>query len=342
VIAAEWDRLAQKCQSPLYTNAWFHSCAKAFCPENELHIIVMEMDGELSAIAPMRIRKRAGIRFCEFIGASDLYEPSGLIYKNSDCLTSLVKDLLARKKSIIFSRMDDCPDTLEAIRSACRNRGIVISRKMPNSLVFKSDSTCATFEDSLSLKTNRKIRRKMKQAQKFGKVTFEVVTPTRNNLDDFLQELYDVENSGWKKRTGTSIKSQPEMQAFLENYAASCIETGALRMCVMRINAKPVAVKMAVVNSNKLWEIKIGYDEEYAKCSPGILLTHEALRYVFEENFDGYEFLGEEEEWEHMWTREQKSYFSVHVYPYSLSGITSLAREGVLFFIKKIKSATSS
>lgn len=336
-LAAEWDRLADQFNSPLFAAAWFQACAQAFCKEGDLYIPVMRIKGKLCGIAPMKIVKKTGLKSYELIGTSDLYEPSGLIYETPDALVLLIRALLTKKIPIVLKRMESQSVIFEKIRKVCQYHAVVITRQSSNTLVFHADANYKNFEESLSVKTNRKIRRKTNQAKKFGKVEFDVISPTSKNLDNCLQELYTVEHSGWKARTGTSILLQPEMQIFLKKYAAACIKNNSLRMFVMRVNNKPAAIKMAVVHSNKLWEIKIGYDETYAKCSPGILLTHEALKYSFNEKYNGYEFLGEEEAWEHTWTKDRKSYSSVYIFPYSVSGVSMLTREIILLTIKKIK-----
>jgi CelD/BcsL family acetyltransferase involved in cellulose biosynthesis len=99
---------------------------------------------------------------------------------------------------------------------------------------------------------------------------------------------------------------------------------------------------MAVIHSNRIWEIKIGYDERYAKCSPGILLTHETLRYTFEKGYSGYEFLGQEEAWERMWANKRESYVSMHVYPYTSSGVGMLIVDVASFAAGKIRAYIKS
>ncbi len=63
-------------------------------------------------------------------------------------------------------------------------------------------------------------------------------------------------------------------------------------MFFLRIGDATVVARLAVEYSGRLWELKIAYDERFAKCSPGILLTHKTLRYACERGLTGHKFLG--------------------------------------------------
>ncbi len=56
----------------------------------------------------------------------------------------------------------------------------------------------------------------------------------------------------------------------------------SLRIAFLRIAGRPVAMQIAVERAQRLWLLKIGYDEEYARCSPGQLLMLEVAAAVCE------------------------------------------------------------
>jgi CelD/BcsL family acetyltransferase involved in cellulose biosynthesis len=68
----------------------------------------------------------------------------------------------------------------------------------------------------------------------------------------------------------------------------------------------------------------MGYDERWAQCSPGIQLTLETIRYVFEQGLEGYEFLGSEESWQMTWPHDSRAFLTLALYPISIRGLVAL------------------
>ena len=100
---------------------------------------------------------------------------------------------------------------------------------------------------------------------------------------------------------------------------------GALRMCFLRIGDAVAAAQIAVTFGDRFWLLKIGYDEAFARCSPGTLLSLETIRYAAARGLRSYEFLGGPEPWTRMWTDQERPCVSLRVYPASLRGIWVLA-----------------
>jgi CelD/BcsL family acetyltransferase involved in cellulose biosynthesis len=100
-----------------------------------------------------------------------------------------------------------------------------------------------------------------------------------------------------------------------------------LRMFFLRAGQKTMAARMAVEYSGELWELKIGYDEKFSACSPGIVLTHETLRWACEHGLTAHRFLGSAEPWQRWWSLELRHYQSVRLYPFSVPGSVALLRD---------------
>jgi hypothetical protein len=100
---------------------------------------------------------------------------------------------------------------------------------------------------------------------------------------------------------------------FFKNYLVDAAKLNMLRLCFLRIDGAAAAVLIGIEHSNRFWILKIGYDERFSKCSPGILLMNEVIAYVFNKNFEALEFLGNNESWIHIWT----NYFH-RVYSYKI------------------------
>src|SRR5262249_10886032 len=107
---------------------------------------------------------------------------------------------------------------------------------------------------------------------------------------------------------------------------AACA-AGVLRVCWLRIGGAAAAVQLAAEWGGRFWLLKIGYDERFARCSPGMLLTLETIRHAARAGLDAYEFLGAVEPWTQMWTRHARAYVSLPAYPASPGGAGALVAD---------------
>ena len=333
-IADEWNVLAKQFNTPLLLSEWFVSCAETLHAKDQLSVLAIRSDGRLSAIAPMVMVKKGGIKYLELLGSSALREPGGFIYAGEEPLKRLICSLLDKRRPIILRRLDAESVQPRLLSRLCRGRALCLFRQTASSLYFKIHPNWRTFDESILRRRLKRLQRKQRIADRNGKVDYEVICPTDKQLHKYLNELFRVEHAGWKGRNGTSILSQPEMEQFLLLYSQEAVRQDKLRLFFMRIDNKAVAARLAVLHANRLWEIKIGYDEGFAGCSPGLLLTHETIRYTFEQRLEAYEFLGDEEAWEYLWTKQTHPYVTVHIYPYSISGMIAIGTD-ILRLIRK-------
>jgi CelD/BcsL family acetyltransferase involved in cellulose biosynthesis len=123
---------------------------------------------------------------------------------------------------------------------------------------------------------------------------------------------------------------------FFRRYMASAAAAGSLRVSFLTIDGTAVAFLMGVEYARRTWVLKIGFDEAFAHCSPGILLMHEAIRRAFGSRLDAFEFLGTDEPWLHLWTDEVHRFVGVHLYPFSISGLLTLGSDSSSYLLHRL------
>jgi hypothetical protein len=88
-----------------------------------------------------------------------------------------------------------------------------------------------------------------------------------------------VESSGWKGRSGegTAIALHPELERYYRRLLGAFGARGECELSVLRLNGRCIAVQFCVTIGDVWYLLKIGYDEQYAKYSPGSLLQEDVL-----------------------------------------------------------------
>ena len=214
---------------------------------------------------------------------------------------------------------------MTAIQRAYRGRGLVLCRPMPGCPRIPLDQSWLEPERHLNAGRRSDLRRARRIAESFGPVCYEILSPTPAELPSLLEEALRVEAASWKGQDQSALMHDPVRGPFYRHYAALAGEQGILRLCFLRLGEQIAAMQFAVEYGNALWLLKIGYDEKFARCSPGSLLMVETIRYAAKRGLRSYEFLGTAAPWTRVWTTLERPCVSVWAYPAKLRGVSALA-----------------
>jgi CelD/BcsL family acetyltransferase involved in cellulose biosynthesis len=336
----EWNRLADRFQTPLLRNEWFSALAQAYYHPGQLHIIVYHTERGIDAIAPLALVKHRGITRLEILGGSFLFEPTGLLYKDELALQKLIDNISKQDKSIILNRLYNNSQEIEAVRKLKSNQFQTQLNQNGGAPYLPITTDWDTFEKSLSSRTRYDLRRAKKRADSLGTVSFETITPTPETFHTYLEKFFEVEAANWKGKQGSAILNNTQMKKFFTLYCQKTAELNTLTFYFLKINEHTAGALITVEYFNRRWVLKIGYNEQFAHCSPGILLIHESLRQSFEQNLSGYEFLGYDAPWIHQWTKQLRDYVSAKIYPRSVNGSIGLGIDTSIDFAKKLFKMT--
>jgi len=334
----EWNQLAVPTRNPLYLHEWFDHCITAFGEETNLKIFVARSDGVVRAIAPLVFDRSEGIRRLRFL-AHPLGEGSyGFLYADHASLKTVCAGIMNSNLPLSLPGLGADSKDLQSLCDTSRVRGLLVLR--PKSVAVASvrlDNDWKSIEAKMSNKTRKFIRWARRAAEREGPVKFEVILPTEEELDHHLAEAFRVEAAGWKGQTGSAILSEPKKKRFWQEFSRTATRLGILRLFFLRIGGVTVAMRLAAEYAGRLWDYKIGYDERWARYSPGILLTQETLRYAMERRLDALEFLGQAERWQCRWPIELGYRTTIRFYPVSIDGSLALVHDTWNFSVNRIK-----
>ncbi len=104
----------------------------------------------------------------------------------------------------------------------------------------------------------------------------------------------------------------------------------------MKCGDQTAAVQLGVEYKNRFWLLKMGYDQSFARCSPGELLIVESLRLAAERGLEAYEFTGTPESWTHKWTDKTHDSVSIRIYAAGMRGLMGVAAETATAAVRRV------
>jgi CelD/BcsL family acetyltransferase involved in cellulose biosynthesis len=330
-----WKTLSVSARFPMQDYAWVRACAATLVARNELHVVVVTNPTGPIAIAPLVKRRKGPVRL-GLLGVEELSEPMDFVYADEAALRALAETLAHSRLPLKLQRVPADSPTVAALERASRGKGFFTCRPANPYPRILLDAGWTAPEQRLSSSRRSLLRRMRRRAEQTGTVSWEVLTPEPSSLAPVLEEAFRVEAASWKGREGTALANETAKGEFFKLYAASACEEGMLRLCFLRINGRPAAMQLAVEHKGGYWIFKIGYDDEFAACSPGTLLIEETVRYAAARGLASYEFLGSVEEWTRMWTEDQYECVSLRSYPLGFNGAVAFGSDAARFAAGRI------
>ncbi len=331
----EWFALEYRFTTPLLTHHWYASCAQALGTSEATMIMLVRSLLELKAVAPLCLRGTFWPRV-EILGNHVTDEPSGFLFADQQSLAALVAAILDLRLPVYLKCMRFGSPEARIIEETAHQMDAILLAKEEAIPWVRTEGTWEEFEHTISSSRRSSIRRLQRLLEAKGAVSYDVVTPSPQNVEMCLSELYDVEASSWKARAGTALKTYEELGRFFRHYSSKEAQAGRLRIFFLRVNGRTIAGQLAVVHSKRLWIFKIGHDESWSSHSPGVLLMHRAMKYCFEEKLDGCELLGHDEPWLHIWPIEFHSVVSYRIYRRTLDFVVDLLSDAIEVWIYRI------
>lgn len=96
-----------------------------------------------------------------------------------------------------------------------------------------------------------------------------------------LEAFLALEAAGWKGRSGTALANLPQHSAYIREIVRNFAAIDAIRIDLLRLDDQPIAGGLLLDLAGQSHFLKIAYDEDKARFSPGRALAIEMLRADF-------------------------------------------------------------
>lgn len=133
--------------------------------------------------------------------------------------------------------------------------------------------------DALGPKKLKELRRQRNRLAEHGEVIFTIAT-TPSEIKRDLATFLTLEASGWKAKRGTALAQHEGDAAFIRRAVFDAAARGNCEIVTLHAGETPVASGIVLRHLDRAFYFKLGVDERFAKCSPGVQLTLELTRHL--------------------------------------------------------------
>jgi hypothetical protein len=177
-----------------------------------------------------------------------------------------------------------------------------------------------TFEEYWRTRTHNLTHNLARQRRRFKQQNMSLQLFTNRAAEAMEQELTvygRLESSGWKGKEGTAIAADNVQGAFYRKileYFSGQQEAVTYRL---DLHGRPIASALCLERAATLIVLKITYDENMPRCSPGLLLHEEMLKAIFnEKRVRVIEYYGQYTDWHRKWTSDIRGMYHLNFYRY--------------------------
>jgi len=326
-LEESWSRVSAEVATPMETLDWAVSCSLAFGDPTDVRVISVRDGSKLLGAAPM-IRVGSGWNSrLEHAGTRRLCEPNDLWAVDAPAMTQLTRALVECGMPLILGRLPTGSPAIDAIKNACRGRGVVHQRLQARFPYIPLSADWREPEQNLSTRRRSDIRRARRQAAKLGSVGVRIFCPETSEVAEVVELAMSVEAKSWKGSQGSAMATDKPVGDFFLHYARRAARSGCLRVSFLQIGDAVAAMQIGVVHAGRFWVLKVGYNPAYGRASPGILLMIETIKYAVAHGLETYELLGSAADWTRVWTEHERESVSLWVYPANTRGAVALASD---------------
>jgi CelD/BcsL family acetyltransferase involved in cellulose biosynthesis len=123
-------------------------------------------------------------------------------------------------------------------------------------------------------KKTREWARQRRRLEDLGTLKTERLHDPRS-IRDGLEYFLALEASGWKGRDRSSLLQDPSTANFARAFIRVLSRSGHCRLDILKVDETLIASGIVLRAGNQSWYWKTAYDENYAKYSPGVILTRD-------------------------------------------------------------------
>jgi hypothetical protein len=296
-----WDGLLQESgfQNPFLTPLWSDIWLKHFGGALALKtFLIRSSGGKASGLGVFSCsgKEKEGLTL---LGSADVWDYRDFILpagREEEALGSWARVLAEGPWNQLELRgISEFSPTLRFLPAILRTFGFRVTEEVEEIAVYLNlPRTWDDFLNQMDSKDRHELRRKMRRLER--EAAFEVLDGQGIGLSQKMDAFLELHR---KSRKDKAEFMTPEMEAFFRSLADRFHETGWLTLPLLRVEGKEVAGYFSFRYRGVEYVYNSGYDPEYGRLSPGIVLAGHCIRRAIEEGTRVFHFLRGQEEYKY-------------------------------------------
>ncbi|HEY6362986.1 MAG TPA: GNAT family N-acetyltransferase [Vicinamibacterales bacterium] len=311
-LEPHWNETVERAAipHPFLRHEWVRTWWDCFGAGHSLHILIVRAGRRILAIAPLMRESaqmyRVPVQRLRFLQNDHTPRTDIIVAERPadvhGALWAALRNDPARWDVLHLSQLPRDSATIGALGAMAAADGCTTGIwQSGDSPYLALTGTWDTYFNGLPAKFRANIRNRLSRLTRIGEPALEVLDDSRSIRASF-DDVWRLEESGWKRDAGTAISSDPAVRRFYTELVDRAAAYGWLRLLFLTVGGRRIATSYGAVFRNRLFLFKTGYDPEYAGCAPFKLLTYFAVRHAFDAGLDEVDFLGDSEPWKLEWT----------------------------------------
>lgn len=290
-LGADWDRLvrAMPRPTPFLLHSWLSAWWRHYGNSGELAVHVAYRDGQLVGALPLCVMPGRGLRVLTFLGGrhsalADLLVAPG----EEDVATQIARQAATTDHD--FADFFGLPGGSRLVDALGASRLRVIERV--ESPVLDLDGAWEdVYRARVSKKKRAEDRRRIRNLEKLGTVELSVAR-TPEELEAALEDVIELHFLRWRGRPDGSELATPLGRRFVREALLALADIDAARIVTKKVGGRPIAFKVFFLLEGRIYFYRSGFDPAFARYSPGVLTTLDAIEAGAQEGATRVEFLG--------------------------------------------------
>lgn len=309
-LGEEWDRPGPEGSLPFDLHCWYSAWWRAFGDDAELAVCTVRRDGVLAGVFPLAggrggVSALANVHTPAFRPVAD--DPEAL-----QALTAAAVERGRRELELIAMPEHD-PSVTQLQRSAREAAMVSLVEPTHSSPAVETDGDFEAWRKQSKKRWGAPLERFRRKMGRDYAAEFEIAQPP-HDLEAELDDGFRVEASGWKGEAGTAIVSDPATEAFYRDVAARFADRGELRLSRISLDGQTVAFDLCVQRDRRLYLLKTGFDEDFRRLAPGLVMRLSSIEHCFEQGLRSHELLGGESEWKAKFATTTRPHVNLRAY----------------------------
>ncbi|MEW6411011.1 MAG: GNAT family N-acetyltransferase [Candidatus Zixiibacteriota bacterium] len=322
--AAAWDELTARCpeQLPQSSHAWVSTFLKyRLKPEQRWCCLIALQGTQFVGVLPVIIshRKLMGFSCTELRTPGDSHTRSVALLAAPENEAQVVRAIISSLDAVdpkwSWLYMERIPVLSPAVKCLYSGGGNGLGyHELANLGAFlPTVGVYADYRKSLKPKWRSNLTNYSNRLSSYENVRYECGEVQSTGVDG-LSRFLEVENANWKGREGSAIAKIPDLVEFYMALADRLSRRGWLQLHFLVAEGKTIAGAFDIKCGRSLFGHKMGYDENYSKCSPGNILLECVLRHAFESpQIDRMELISDPP-WAQNWNVQKREFHHVWFY----------------------------